>query len=49
MVAYSVRAGVQRSGNSSASRGDQVELIWLSRAKFGLDHAQVGGMLAEHW
>ncbi|MGA2442366.1 MAG: GGDEF domain-containing protein [Tepidisphaeraceae bacterium] len=31
------------------SQGDQVELIRLSREKFDLDHAEVGGMLAEHW
>jgi diguanylate cyclase (GGDEF)-like protein len=31
------------------SQGDQIELIRLSREKFDLDHAQVGGMLAEHW
>ncbi|MGD0138589.1 MAG: GGDEF domain-containing protein [Tepidisphaeraceae bacterium] len=31
------------------SQGDQVELIRLSRQKFNLDHADVGGMLAEHW
>jgi diguanylate cyclase (GGDEF)-like protein len=32
-----------------ASNGDQTELVRLSREKFDLDHAQVGGMLAEHW
>jgi len=32
-----------------ASQGDQVELVRLSREKFGLDHAQVGGAIAEHW
>ncbi|MGA2501493.1 MAG: GGDEF domain-containing protein [Tepidisphaeraceae bacterium] len=32
-----------------ACQGDQVELVRLSREKFDLDHAQVGGMLAEHW
>jgi diguanylate cyclase (GGDEF)-like protein len=31
------------------SQGDQVELVRLSRQKFNLDHAEVGGMLAEHW
>lgn len=31
------------------SGGDQTELVRLSRARFDLDHAQVGGMLAEHW
>ncbi|MGD0768624.1 MAG: GGDEF domain-containing protein [Tepidisphaeraceae bacterium] len=33
----------------ATSQGDQVELIRLSREKFDLDHAEVGGMLAEHW
>jgi len=32
-----------------ASEGDQVELVRLSREKFDLDHAQVGGAMAEHW
>jgi diguanylate cyclase (GGDEF)-like protein len=32
-----------------ASEGDQVKLVALSREKFDLDHAQVGGALAEHW
>ncbi len=32
-----------------ACRGDQVALVRLSREKFDLDHAQVGGTLAEHW
>jgi diguanylate cyclase (GGDEF)-like protein len=31
------------------SQGNQIELIRLSREKFDLDHAEVGGMLAEHW
>jgi diguanylate cyclase (GGDEF)-like protein len=31
------------------SRGNQIELVRLSREKFDLDHAHVGGMLAEHW
>src|SRR5438045_1768839 len=31
------------------SQGNQIELVRLSREKFDLDHAQVGGMLAEHW
>jgi diguanylate cyclase (GGDEF)-like protein len=31
------------------SEGDQVKLLSLSREKFDLDHAQVGGALAEHW
>ncbi len=29
--------------------GDQVELVRLSREKFDLDHAQVGGALAQDW
>jgi diguanylate cyclase (GGDEF)-like protein len=29
--------------------GDQGELVRLSREKFDLDHAQVGGAMAEHW
>jgi len=32
-----------------ACQGDQVELVRLSREKFDLDHAQVGGAMAEHW
>jgi diguanylate cyclase (GGDEF)-like protein len=31
------------------SAGNQIELVRLSREKFDLDHAQVGGMLALHW
>ncbi|HEY8748525.1 MAG TPA: HDOD domain-containing protein [Tepidisphaeraceae bacterium] len=31
------------------SRGNQIELVRLSLEKFDLEHAQVGGMLAEHW
>lgn len=31
------------------SKGDQTQLVHLCRQKFDLDHAQVGGMLAEHW
>ena len=31
------------------SQGNQIELVRLSREKFDLDHAHVGGMLAEHW
>ncbi len=33
----------------AACQGDQVELVRLSREKFDLDHAQVGGAMAEHW
>ncbi|MGA3068089.1 MAG: GGDEF domain-containing protein [Tepidisphaeraceae bacterium] len=33
----------------SASEGDQVKLVKLSRERFDLDHAQVGGALAEQW
>jgi diguanylate cyclase (GGDEF)-like protein len=29
--------------------GDQDELVRLSREKYDLDHAQVGGSMAEHW
>ena len=32
-----------------ATKGDQTELVRLSRKKFDLDHAQVGGMIAEFW
>jgi len=32
-----------------ASQGDQVELVTLSREKFDLDHAEVGGAMAEQW
>ena len=32
-----------------ASEGDQIELVRRSREKFDLDHAQVGGAMAEHW
>jgi diguanylate cyclase (GGDEF)-like protein len=32
-----------------ACAGDQSELVRLSRQKFDLDHAQVGGAMAEHW
>ena len=29
--------------------GDQCELVRLSREKYDLDHAQVGGAMADHW
>src|SRR5258708_7235869 len=32
-----------------AWKGDQIELVRLSRGKFDLDHAAVGGMLGDHW